>query len=47
VLFVAKYSTFIAEAIPSNKVSVTGIMQVFNDTKQIVVRNLGDIQSLN
>ncbi|MBP7612358.1 MAG: Ig domain-containing protein [Paludibacter sp.] len=47
VLFVAKYSTFIAEAIPANAVSVTGIMQVFNDTKQIVVRNLGDVQSLN
>jgi hypothetical protein len=47
VLFVAKYSTFIAEAIPANAVSVTGLMQVFNDTKQIVIRNLEDVKALN
>lgn len=44
VLFVSKYASFINSDIPANTVSVTGVMQVYNDTKQLIVRNMNDVK---
>ncbi|GAB1415050.1 hypothetical protein MASR2M117_04560 [Paludibacter sp.] len=46
VAFVAKYSAFIDETIPTETVSVTGIIQKFRETKQIIIRNISDVKKL-
>lgn len=43
VVFVARYANFIDDEIPSNTVAVTGVLQRFNATKQLIVRNINDI----
>ncbi|GAB1415087.1 hypothetical protein MASR2M117_04930 [Paludibacter sp.] len=44
VIFVAKFANFVDTPIPSETVSVTGILQRFNATKQLIVRNINDIK---
>jgi hypothetical protein len=43
-LFVARYATFINDPIPSGTKQVTGIAQSYNNTPQIIIRNLNDVQ---
>lgn len=43
VVFVSRYSNFIDEALPSKTVAATGILQRFNSTIQLIVRNIDDI----
>ena len=44
VLFISRYSSFVDEAVPSGEVSVTGIVGINKDTKQLIVRNLDDVK---
>ena len=44
VLFIASYSNFVDEAVPNGEVSVTGIVGINKDTKQLIVRNLNDVK---
>ncbi|MEA4936448.1 MAG: DUF6359 domain-containing protein [Paludibacter sp.] len=43
-VFVAKYSTFVSESLPSGTVNVTGIVQKYNTTNQLIIRNLNDVK---
>ncbi|MFM2136865.1 MAG: hypothetical protein RL021_2265 [Bacteroidota bacterium] len=44
VLYTASGATFSGNATPTNPVSVTGLLIEYNGTKEIIIRNTGDIQ---
>lgn len=44
VLYTASGATFSGTATPTNPVSITGLLIEYNGTKEIIIRNTGDIQ---
>lgn len=46
VAFVSRFSDFIYEDIPTEEVYVTGILQRFNATVQLIIRNMDDITAV-
>ncbi len=46
-IFISKFSTFVTTALPTNRVSVTGIAQSYGTdpvTHQLIIRNLNDVK---
>lgn len=46
-IFVAKYSDFVTTTMPTNRVSVTGIVQIYGTdpvTSQLIIRNMNDVK---
>ncbi|MBM6993500.1 MAG: hypothetical protein I3J02_09595 [Prevotella sp.] len=45
-LYTSNYADFAANALPTGKVNVTGVMKRFNSTWEIIIRTLDDVQEV-